>query len=52
MGVFNSPDGSMKDQSETSGDKLDRWATLIVNGYLHRRLVWKAFWGTIWHTTA
>ena len=40
----------MKDQLEGLGDKVDRWANLIVNRYLHMRLVWKAFSGTIWST--
>ena len=30
--------------------KVDRWANLIVNSYLHRRLVWKAIRGTTWRT--
>ena len=32
------------------GGKVDRWANLIVNSYLHRRLVWKAIRGTTWRT--
>ena len=39
MGVFTDPDGSMKDKLEELGGKVDRWANLIVNGYLHRRLL-------------
>ena len=31
---------------------MDRWANLIVNRYLCRRWVCKAFWGTIWSTIA
>ena len=37
----------MEDQLEELRGKVDRWANLIVNGYLHRRVVWKAFWGEI-----
>ena len=29
---------------------MEIWSNLIVNRYLHRRLVWKALWGTIWCT--
>ena len=42
----------MKDQLEDLGSKVERWANLIVNGYLHRIFVWKALWGTIWSTIA
>ena len=50
MGVFTAPAGSMKDQLEELGGKVEIWANLIVNGYLHRRVVRKEFWGTIWRT--
>ena len=52
MGVFNSPDGSMKYQLEELGGKVEIWVNLTVHGYLHMRLVWKAFWRTIWRTMA
>ena len=52
MGVFTALDGSIKYQLEELGVKVDRRVNLILNGYLHRRLVWKAFWGTIWFTIA
>ena len=50
MRVFTSLDGSMKDQLEELGGKSERLANLIVNGYLHRRVRWEAFWGEIWCT--
>ena len=50
MGVFTAQYGSTKDQLEELGGKSDRWVNLIVNRYLHRRLVWKAFWGKMWLT--
>ena len=52
MGVFTALDGSMKYELEEIGDKLDRWVNLIVNRYLHRRLVWNALWENIWCTIA
>ena len=48
MGIFTAPDGSIKDQLEEIGGKVNRWANLIVNGYLHRILVWKFFWKILW----
>ena len=50
MGVFTELDGSNKYQLEELRDKVEIWVNLIFNGYLHRRLVWKAFWGAIWST--
>ena len=43
MGVFTAPDISMMEQLEELGGKVDIWVNLIVNGYLYRRLVCKAF---------
>ena len=44
MGVFTAPDDSMQDKLEELGGKFYIWVKLILKGYLHKRLVWKAFW--------
>ena len=42
----------MKDQLEELWGKLERWENRIVNGYLNRKVVWKAFWVKFWRTIA
>ena len=42
----------MKNQLEELVGKVEKWSNLIVNKYLPRRLVWKAFWGVIWRKIA
>jgi hypothetical protein len=27
---------------------IGKWTPLLTNGYLHRRLVWRGFWGKLW----
>ena len=48
MGIFTDPDSSMKDQLEELRGKVERWANLIMNAYLHSIVVWKTLWGKIW----
>ena len=52
MGFFTPPDVSTKYKLEELRVKVDIWDNLIINGYLYMRVVWKVFWGTIWHTIA
>lgn len=50
MGVWQAPGGNITQQLEELEGKITTWGNLIVNGYLHRRDIWRAFWGTIWRT--
>ena len=50
MGVWQTPAGDMDKQIEELTGKLTSWQGNIKNGYLHRRVIWRAFWSTIWRT--
>ena len=50
MGVWQTPSGDMTKQLAELNAKLVCWQSYITNGYLHRRVVWRAFWSTIWRT--
>ena len=48
MGFFQFPLGTMNGQIIKYPNSINSWSTLLTNGYLHRRLVWKDFWCTLW----
>ena len=48
MGVIQSPSGTMVGQIEKCKKTISTWTPLLTNGYLHRRLVWRGFWGKLW----
>ena len=50
MGVWQTPAGDMEKQLSELKDKLTSWQGHISNGYLHRRVIWWAFWSTIWRS--
>ena len=48
MGVWQTPAGDMDRQMDEFKNKLSTWEGFMTNGYLHRRVVWRAFWSTVW----
>lgn len=48
MGVVKAPSGTMEGQISKLKNTISKWIPLLTNGYLHRRLVWRGFWGKLW----
>ena len=48
MGVVQAPSGTMEGQITKLRNTISKWTPLLTNGYLHRRLVWRGFWGKLW----
>ena len=48
MGVVQAPSGTMEGQISKLKNTISKWTPLLTNGYLHRRLVWRGFWGKLW----
>ena len=48
MGVIQNPLGEMDGQIIKLLQKIPNWLPLASNGYLPPRLVYEAFWGTLW----
>ena len=48
MGVIQNPLGEMDGQIIKLRQKITNWLPLASNGYLPPRLVYEAFWGTLW----
>lgn len=50
MGLWQTPTGSINAQLATLSEKVNKRSNLFKNSYLHKKVVWKAFWGTMWRT--
>ena len=48
MGVIQAPSGDMEGQISKLEKIIGKWLPFLTNGYLHRRLVWRGFWGKLW----
>ena len=48
MGVVQAPSGTMEGKITKLKNTIGKWTPLLTNGYLHRRLVCRGFWGNLW----
>ena len=48
MGVVQAPSSTMTGQIKTLSDTIGKWIPFLTNGYLHRCLGWRGFWGKLW----
>lgn len=47
MDVVQALSGTMDGQIKKLNNTISSWTSLLTNGYLHIRLVWRGFWGKL-----